>query len=132
MKRLRITVNGVAYEVEVEVLEDDEHAPALPSGVAPPMLLNDGRPAAAPAPAAAPSTPVGPANARTLTSPIAGIVVEVKVSVGSTVKENDPLLVIEAMKMNTNVSSPFSGRIKSVVIKAGESVRQGQPLLEFE
>lgn len=138
MKRLRITVNGVSYEVDVEVLEDDTD-PAFMSGPVPspigmgataPRPPVAPRPAAAPAPKA-PSPPPAAGGANALTSPLAGIVVDVKVKVGDVVKENDALLVIEAMKMNTNVSSPNAGTIKSISVKAGDSVRQGQVLLEF-
>ncbi|PDV99904.1 MULTISPECIES: biotin/lipoyl-containing protein [Candidatus Chloroploca] len=138
MKRLRITVNGVSYEVDVEVLEDDTD-PAFMSGPVPspigmgataPRPPAPPRPAAAPAPKA-PSPPPAAGGANALTSPLAGIVVDVKVKVGDVVKENDALLVIEAMKMNTNVSSPNAGTIKSISVKAGDSVRQGQVLLEF-
>ncbi len=134
MKRLRITVNGISYEVEVEVLEEDEETnfPAKP--VHHPVMPNlpPSSEAGAAKPAAPQSTPPPGAGAHTLTSPIAGIVVEVRVSPGSMVNENDPLLVIEAMKMNTNVSSPVAGQIKMVHVKPGESVTQGQVLLEFE
>ncbi|RMH74000.1 MAG: acetyl-CoA carboxylase biotin carboxyl carrier protein subunit [Gemmatimonadetes bacterium] len=137
MKKLRVTVNGTTYDVEVELLEDDElggssygfpqttGAP-LPS----PVSSNVGVP-----PAAAPASPPVPqpgGNKKELTSPIAGTVVEVKVSAGASVKENDPLVVIEAMKMNTNISSPVSGKIKNVNVKNGDSVQQGQVLITFE
>lgn len=127
MKRLRITVNGISYEVEVEVLEDDGDS-ARVNGV-PDTPLGIGAPASF-SPASAPSAPAA-GDAGILTSPIAGIVAEVRVGVGAQVKENDPLVVIEAMKMNTNVSSPVAGTIRAIHVKAGETVRQGQPLLEF-
>lgn len=124
MKRLRITVNGVSYEVEVELLADDGDE-ALLNG--PATLL----PAvAAPALPRQPQATIAVGDG-VLISPIAGIVSEVRVSPGDTVRENDPVVVIEAMKMNTNVSSPTAGTISAVHVKVGESVRQGQPLLEF-
>lgn len=128
VKRLRITVNGVSYEVEVEVLEETD-ADVSRLFVAPPPGLVAPPVAAPQAPAPQPAPMADGANV--LTSPIAGIVTEVRVSIGAKVKENDPLVVIEAMKMNTNVASPVAGTIRSINVKAGESVRQGQPLLEF-
>ncbi len=128
MKRLRITVNGVTYEVEVEILQDDEepalHAPTSIQAVPPPRA-----PAAPSAPSSTP--PPSSTGPGVLVSPIAGIVAEIKVKVGDQVKENDPLVVIEAMKMNSNVSSPVAGTIRAINVKVGDSVRQGQPLLEF-
>lgn len=128
MKRLRITVNGITYEVEVEVLADDDesvlHAPTSVNAVPPPK---------SPTRTDSPPTPTSPnpAGPGVLVSPIAGIVAEIKVNVGDQVKENDPLVVIEAMKMNSNVSSPIAGTIRAINVKVGNSVRQGQPLLEF-
>lgn len=129
MKRLRITVNGITYEVEVEVLADDDdepalHAPTSVNAVPPPQSPT--RTDSAPKPTS--PNPTGPG---VLVSPIAGIVAEIKVNVGDQVKENDPLVVIEAMKMNSNVSSPIAGTIRAINVKVGDSVRQGQPLLEF-
>ncbi len=129
MKRLRITVNGVTYEVEVEVLQDDDEsalqAPTSINAVPPPPRVPT-------APTASPATPpTNPTGPGVLVSPIAGIVAEIKVKVGDQVKENDPLVVIEAMKMNSNVSSPVAGTIRAINVKVGDSVRQGQPLLEF-
>ncbi len=133
MKKMRVTVNGVCYDVEVEMVEDDEHPGTsyghaatgfqTPTAGPPP-------PRPAPGPLAPQKVSAGPGGV--LESPIAGIVVEVKVEPGSAVTRNQPLLVIEAMKMNTNVSSPADGRISQVLVKAGEHVVQGQPLVKFE
>jgi biotin carboxyl carrier protein len=144
VKKLRITVNGVSYDVDVEVIEDDEDEGALlnPLPVSRPRQAPSAA-SAAPAPAPVqPSTPAtrddqGPAPAagngqRTLTSPIAGIVLDIKTSVGAAVKEREPVLVIEAMKMKTNISAPVTATVKSVEVREGDSVRQGQVLLTFE
>lgn len=142
MKKLRVTVNGVSYEVDVEVLEDDDEGaisygfPATSTmNVAPRPAGGNSVPHAAPAapssrPSAAP--PVSGDDKNVLTSPIAGVVVEIKVKPGAAVKENDPVVVIEAMKMNTNVSSPVSGTVKEIRVNAGDAVQQGQVLLTFE
>lgn len=139
MKKMRVTVNGVSYDVEVEMLEDDEQ-PGLSYGYgatalhAPPMPLPVGAAgghAASPGPAA-PPRPSMRNGGGVLESPIAGIVVEVKVQPGARVEMNQPLLVIEAMKMNTNVSSPTTGSVSQVLVKAGDHVVQGQPLVTFE
>lgn len=130
MKRLRITVNGMVYEVEVEVLSDDDEAVvAAPTSFAAPPPAKSAVPPAVSSSTTTPNThQSGPG---VLVSPIAGIVAEIKVNVGDQVKENDPLVVIEAMKMNSNVSSPVAGTIRAINVKVGDSVRQGQPLLEF-
>jgi biotin carboxyl carrier protein len=142
VKKLRVTVNGVSYDVDVEVLEDDDTQAAYhglpPMAAAPAAPAAPAQPAApAAAPAAQPAAPAaaapsGGGGGKELQAPLAGIVVDVKVAVGDTVKEGDPVIIIEAMKMNTNVSAPVSGTVKSINVKSGESVRQSQVLMTFE
>ncbi len=144
MKKLRVTVNGVSYEVDVEVLEDEDDIGAgygFPSSTsAPPAARvptggNAGGAAPAPAPAKAAAPTASPSTGddkNVLTSPIAGVIVEVKVKAGDSVSENDSVVIIEAMKMNTNVSSPVSGKVKEVRVSSGDAVQQGQVLLTFE
>jgi glutaconyl-CoA/methylmalonyl-CoA decarboxylase subunit gamma len=56
----------------------------------------------------------------------------VNVAPGDQVSLNQVLLVMEAMKMETNIAAPTEGTIKAVHVRSGDTVRQGQPLLEFE
>ena len=51
---------------------------------------------------------------------------------GDAVKRNDVLMVIEAMKMNSNVASPSGGKVRSVEVAVGDTVQQGQVLVTFE
>jgi len=142
VKKLRVTVNGVSYEVDVEVLEDEDEigtgygfpsSTSAPPAARMPTGGNAGAPAPAPAPAAAPAAaPSTGDDKNVLTSPIAGVIVEVKVKAGDSVSENDSVVIIEAMKMNTNVSSPVSGKVKEVRVSSGDGVQQGQVLLTFE
>lgn len=123
MKKMRVSVNGVAYDVEVEMLEDDD----VPG-------VSYGFPTTPTPPAGLPPRPPEPHRSQggVLESPLAGTVIEVKVQAGAQVRQNDPILVVEAMKMNTNVSSPTAGKVKEVLVKAGDHVVQGQPLVRFE
>lgn len=138
--KLKITVHGVAYEVEVEVLDPGE-------GFAMPTALPPVRSSAAPtAPAAAPrsaaaapsaainaAAPSAPsAGQGTVSSPIAGVVVELKCQPGQSVQKDQVVVVIEAMKMNTSIASPLSGTVKRILVAAGDSVREAQALVEIE
>jgi len=128
--KLRITVDQKTYEVDVEVAEDDRapasaaHAyiptvpTALPSGPPPPPR------------AAAPESNV--AEDKLCRSPVAGVVVRVNAQPGQQIQANDPLLVLEAMKMETNITSPVAGRVKAINANVGEGVQVGQILVEFE
>lgn len=135
--KLKITVHGVAYEVEVEVLDPGE---GFPSASPLPHIHN--QPAGGPSQSSPPSSPpktASPATSKpvagskdSVASPISGTVVEIKVKVGDTVDNGQVLLVIEAMKMNTSIAAPASGKIKAIPVAAGDSVREGQTLIEFE
>ena len=65
-------------------------------------------------------------------APMPGLILEISVEVGQTVKENDPLLILEAMKMENSFLSPRAGIIKSISAKKGDAVEKGQLLIEFE
>lgn len=65
-------------------------------------------------------------------APMPGLILEINVVVGQTVKENDPLLILEAMKMENSFLSPRDGVIKSIAVSKGDAVDKGQLLIEFE
>jgi len=130
--KMRITVNGTAYDVDVEML-DAPGSTGLPAAAPAPVAS---APAAAPSappprPAAAAPPPPSSAGANEATSPIAGNVLSVQVKPGDTVAMNDTLLVLEAMKMESNVASPTAGTVSEVLVKQGDSVTAGQVLVKF-
>lgn len=131
MKKLLITVNGVRYDVDVEVVEDDEatyhqtyYQPTVRSQATP----------SAPRPAAPSTRPVnaGSGDSKVLSSPLNGVVVDIHVVPGKKVKMNDVVMVVESMKMNTNISSPFEGVVKSVEVGKGDNIEAGMTLVIFE
>ena len=65
-------------------------------------------------------------------APMPGLILEISVEVGQAVKENDPLLILEAMKMENSFLSPRDGIIKSIAVEKGNAVDKGQLLIEFE
>lgn len=121
--KMRVTVEGKVYEVEVEMLD----APSAPPPAAQPAkggAMSDSPPA--PARREAPAS--GPSDPGDVRCPIAGSVVSVNVTVGQSVSVNDTLLVLEAMKMETNVASPIAGIVKEICVAQGDAVRTGQVL----
>ena len=114
MKNLRITVNGVAYDVQVEELGADAVA-AAPAAAK-----------AAPAPKAAPKT-VGAGEK--VAAPMPGTIVSVNVSDGQAVKKGDVLVVLEAMKMENEIKAPKDGTITGISVNKGESVDTGATLV---
>lgn len=67
----------------------------------------------------------------TIKAPMPGLIVDVKVKEGDTVKTNDPLLVLEAMKMENVIKSPGDGIVRLMKVRKGESVEKNQILIEF-
>ncbi|AXT50438.1 acetyl-CoA carboxylase biotin carboxyl carrier protein subunit [Aquimarina sp. BL5] len=65
-------------------------------------------------------------------SPMPGLIIDIQVVVGQTVKEDDYLLVLEAMKMENIITSPREGIIKSIDVAKGDAVDKGKLLIEFE
>jgi len=65
-------------------------------------------------------------------APMPGLIIEISVVVGQTVKENDNLIILSAMKMENSFLSPRDGVIKSISVVAGDVVDKGQLLIEFE
>ena len=130
MKKYNITVNGNTYEVFVEeagtATAPTYTAPAAP--VAAPVATP--APAAAPTPAAAPVSPAasGTAGATKVTAPMPGTILEVKVSVGQSVKKGDVICVLEAMKMENDIPAPCDGVIASVNATKGASVNASDVL----
>ena len=123
MRKFNITVNGVAYEVEVEeVAAGEASAPAAPKAAAP-------APKAAPAakPAAPKAAPV--ANGVKVNAPMPGTILDVKVAQGAAVKKGDVLLILEAMKMENEILAPQDGTVAQVAVSKGASVNSGDPLV---
>jgi len=124
MKTLRITLEGKTYDVAVEILGENASTPA-PVAYAPAQAASA---PAAPPPAAAPAAPA-PAGAGSVLSPMAGQVMKIKVAVGATVSQNQEVIVLEAMKMETPIYAPAAGTVRAISVKEGEAVAEGQALL---
>lgn len=133
------TINGKKYEVEVEKLEAykslDRNGVAAPAAPVLPASAPVQRPAApapapAPAPAAAPAPAVAaPAGATTVEAPMPGKILNIKVSEGQAVKFGEVVVIMEAMKMETEIVAPADGTVSKILVKAGDSVDTGAALV---
>nr|VFJ54859.1 MAG: methylmalonyl-CoA carboxyltransferase 1.3S subunit [Candidatus Kentron sp. DK]VFJ59682.1 MAG: methylmalonyl-CoA carboxyltransferase 1.3S subunit [Candidatus Kentron sp. DK] len=130
--KLKITLEGVTYELDVEFVDEGEAPP--PSGASGPAPKAPSAPAAssAPKPAAKPASTAAASGDKTIACPLSGTVWKVLVKVGDVVEANQDLLILEAMKMETNVVSTMAGTVKNVAVAEGDAVSQGQLLIEFE
>ena len=114
MKKYRVNVNGTAYEVELELVSENEVKAAAPAAA----------PAATPAPAPA----AAPAGGETVKAPMPGNILAVNVAAGDTVKEGDVLMILEAMKMENEIMAPVGGKVLSVNTSKGATVDSGAVL----
>lgn len=140
--KLKITIEGKTYEVEVELEQSSpahHYAPVAGGPAVARQPATPPAPAAVGAPAGAapsrPATAAGPPlaeGAKVCKADLAGTVLGVKVNVGQTVARGDTILILEAMKMETPIGSPFDGTVKAIHVSAGEAVKPGQPMVEFE
>ena len=116
--KLRISLEGQSYDVDVEILPeaagdpmDFESAIDAPASVLRPPPPADTRP-----------------EDKICRSPIAGAIVSVAASIRQKVRQDDPLLVIEAMKMQTTIGAPVDGTVDAIHVVPGQLVKPGQPL----
>ena len=107
MKKYKVTVNGTAYEIELEEL----------TGAAPAAAT--AAPVPTPAPAAA------PAGGEQVTSPMPGTILAINAAAGDAVKRGQVLMVLEAMKMENEIMCPCDGKIAAVNTSKGASVESG-------
>ena len=128
MRNFKVTVNGISYDVSIEEVSGFAAAPAAPvaapAPAAAPVQKAEPAPAAAPAPA-----PAAPANGTTVASPFPGTIVRIDVKVGDEVSEGDVICVVEAMKMENDITAPVDGRVVAINVNQGQSVASEQTLV---
>jgi biotin carboxyl carrier protein len=122
MRRFLVTVNGRAYEVEVEEVSAFPQSRAE-KAAAPqtPVTERQEQPApqkSEPAPAA------GPSGAKVV-APMPGRILSVKAGPGQAVKRGDVLMILEAMKMENEIQAPVAGTITAIAVSEGVSVNAG-------
>ena len=149
MKQYKYTINGAQYDVTIDSIvgtkakvevngipfEVEMHGSSLVEEDLPTVSTAD-MPAAAPAPAApaaaapaAPAAKSGPGAGTPVKAPLPGVVTKVLVEAGQAVKKGDTVLVLEAMKMENNITAEADGTVTGICVAAGDSVMEGTTLL---
>ncbi|WP_277086428.1 acetyl-CoA carboxylase biotin carboxyl carrier protein subunit [Porphyromonas catoniae] len=131
-----VEVNGVSYKVDI-LTEGFTAAPARPA--AKPAAA---APAPAPAPAAAPAAPqpIAPAAApaaepapagkgTAVQSPLPGVILDIKVAVGDTVKAGQTVAILEAMKMENSINAECDGVITAIKVAKGDNILEGSDIV---
>ena len=128
--KYNITLNNRIYEVEVEAGKAmllDEYEAVAPAAPAP--VVAAAPVAAAPAAEAAPAAVAVTGAGEPVAAPMPGTIVKVNVTQGQAVKAGEVLCVLEAMKMENDITAPKDGTVTQVVAAKGSSVSTGDPLV---
>ena len=123
MSKYRITLNGEVYEMEVEAIDGDispvQPAAAAQTAVSAPAAQSEAHSSAA-----------EPADGAVV-SPMPGTVVKLVAAQGEKVAKGQPVLVLEAMKMENEITAPKDGVLSSVYVSEGQTVAGGEALFEI-
>lgn len=135
--KLRIGLDDKSYELDVEILQEDKHQPMF--GYVPPhsppmtvrgvTVAETAPKAASPAKRAVDEGPVE--ENLVVRSPVAGVVVRIDAKVGQDLDTDDIIMVLEAMKMETNVTAAHPGKVKAIRVAEGDGVKVDQILMDF-
>lgn len=125
-KKFNVTVNGTTYEVEVEEIKES-------GGTAPKAPAPKVAPAPAPAPKAAPAPAAAKvaagAGEHSIDAPMPGKIIKLVANEGQAVKAGEVLLILEAMKMQNEITADADGTVKKFNVAAGQSVKAHESLV---
>ena len=119
MRPYYVTVDGIPEEINLEILDE---LIAAPDNAAAPARSGGGQQSQRP-------RATRPGH---VTTSMPGVVVDVLVAEGDEVKAGDGLMVLEAMKMETEIQAPVSGTVKAIHVAKGENVNPDETLIEIE
>jgi glutaconyl-CoA/methylmalonyl-CoA decarboxylase subunit gamma len=128
-RKFKVTVNGKTFIVQVEEIEEETKTPMLeqgPTSVSKPKMVESPS-------LNIPKTRVPSSLAPgVIEAPIPGVITMIKIEVGQAVKMGDPLLVLEAMKMENEIHSSIAGTVKKINVSTGDRVNKGDALVVIE
>ena len=129
MKKLRVTINGLAYDVQVEELPTEGGtAPASIQRIPESEVVRQVAPTPHIVPAAAPAKPVA-GGSGDIVAPMPGVIKSIEVKVGDKVKAGDVVVVLEAMKMENEISTKKAGKVKEIKVSVGQTIGMGESMV---
>lgn len=130
LRKFKISIDGKEYLVEMEEISESSAPAAVPIAPAPtaPIKENTGT-----ADQKQPQTPSSaaavPADGDTMPAPMPGTILKILVNVGDTVSENQPLMILEAMKMENEIVAGKAGTVSAIHVSSGQTVNAGDGLI---
>lgn len=126
LRKFKISIDGQEYLVEMEEIGGvQQAAPVAPAAPTVEPVQATSEASASPAPA----TPSDPVGSDALTAPMPGAILKILVNVGDTVKQNQSLLILEAMKMENEIVASNDGVVTGIHVQQGDVVNPGEPLI---
>ena len=116
-----VIINDIEYRVKLKQLGRKQQAPAKRT------IENK----AASTPTTATQVKTTHESANTITSPLPGLILEISVKEGDSVKAGQTVLVMESMKMENQIQAPYDGVVKKILVKNGDNILEGENLLEI-
>jgi biotin carboxyl carrier protein len=133
IRKYIVKIGKESFEVEVDEIQTQTAAPNFqPNVIIPPKVVT------APLPTPKPKMPhsvarqKSPTGGKTINAMMSGSIIAVLVKEGDEVKENDAVVKLEAMKMETIVNSPFAGKVKEILVSERQAVSAGDMLVVIE
>ena len=126
LRKFKIAIDCKEYLVEMEEIGGVQQPVQAPVAAAPAAPVAAPAEQAAPAPAAA---PVSAASGDAMTAPMPGTILRLLVNIGDEVKENQPLMILEAMKMENEVVANHAGKVAGIHVNQGQVVNAGDALI---
>lgn len=123
-----VEVNGTQYEVVLDMPEMAVSKPSKPVV----KIATPPAPKAAPTPTSVPQAPAAPSSGSAVKSPLPGVILDIFVRVGDTVKAGQRIILLEAMKMENNIDADREGVIKEIRVQRSDAVMEGDVLLIIE
>lgn len=127
LRKFKIAIDGKEYLVEMEEIGGVPQAPVATAPAAP-VVEAVPTPAPAPGEQAAPTVST-PAGSDAMPSPMPGTILKILVNIGDTVQENQPLMILEAMKMENEIVAGKAGIVTGIHVQQGDMVNPGEPLI---
>ncbi len=126
LRKFKISIDGKEYLVEMEEIGGVPQAPV----VAPVAPVVEAAPTPTPVEAATPApSESAPAGNDAMPSPMPGTILKILVNVGDAVQENQPLMILEAMKMENEIVAGKAGTVTGIHVQQGDMVNPGEPLI---
>ena len=131
MRKYRITLDGKTYEMEIELISENEAIAAETKPNTP--AVAETRKAEPAAPAVKTVTQDKQTTGKgVVTSPMPGSITKIILAAGDTVTKGQTVLVLEAMKMENEITAPKNGQLVKIHVNQGDTVQGGDPLFEIE